>query len=167
MQRIAFVARPILHDCLIADLIDKAFENRAAKALTRHFATAKEDRALDLVAFVEESEHVVLLRLVIVLVNVDAELNFLDDDLLLVLLGLAFLLFLLIKVLAEVKNAANRWLRSRRNLYQVETSFPGHFERFERRHDAELIRLVVDHSDLAGANTLIRANETLVDTILR
>src|SRR2546423_2886141 len=80
VQRIAFHARRELDDALALDLADQAIEDLAAKVAVRHLASAIKDGGLDLVAFIEEAQHVVLLGLVIVLVHVDAELHFLDGD---------------------------------------------------------------------------------------
>src|SRR4051812_1400010 len=113
VQRVAFLAGPKFNDALISNVFDQAVKDLAAKHLARHFASTEENGRLYLVTLVEEPKHVVLLRLVIVLVHIDAELHFLDDDLLLVLLVLAVLLFLLIEELAVIHDAADRRLSRR------------------------------------------------------
>jgi hypothetical protein len=99
-----------------------------------------------------------------VIVHVDAELHFFDRDRLLVLLGLALLLLLLIQEFPVIHDATNRRLRCRGNLYQVEVTFAGHFERFERWQDANLVAFIVNHADFACANALVCADKSLIDT---
>ena len=83
------------------------------------------------------------------------------------LLGLAFLFFLLIEKFPIVHDAANRRLRGGGNLYQVQILIAGHFERFMRRHDADLLALIANHADFACTDALVCADKTLVDTNLR
>lgn len=108
----------------------------------------------------------VFLGLIIVLVHINAELDFLDGDDLLVFFGFALPLFLLIKILAEVHDASHRGLRGRRNLHQVQVFFTGDLEGFERLKYAELIALVVNYAKFASPNALICANKPLIDNTL-
>ena len=62
----------------------------------------KEDRRLDLVALLEEAHRMVLLELVIVLVGVRPEFDFLDLDPVLLLLRFVLLLLLQVGVLSVV-----------------------------------------------------------------
>ena len=62
---------------------------------------------------------------------------------------------------------ADRRIGRWRDLHQVKSSFAGDFERLKRLHDAELSSIFVDYADFAGANALIGADKTLVDTFLR
>ena len=39
--------------------------------------------------------------------------------------------------------------------------------RFVRRHDAELLPFVVNHADFARPNTIVGADKTFIDTVLR
>ena len=167
MQRIAFLPRPEFHNAAVANVLDQALQNLSAQSGTRHFASAEKDRGLDFIPFVQKTQHVVLLGVVVVIVHVNAELHFLDRDRLLVLLRLALFFLLLIEKLPIIHDAANRRLRSRRNLYQIQVLFAGHLERFERRHDADLLTLVANHANFARPDTLICADKTLIDTNLR
>src|SRR5579885_1225686 len=133
----------------------------------RHLSAAEEDGGFYLVALLKKAQHVVLFELVVVLIDVDAELYFLNSDDLLVLLRRALLLLFFVEKLAVVLNAADRRVRGGRNFHQVQSSFTGNFERLKRLHDAELSSGFVDYTDFAGANTLIDADKTLVDTFLR
>ena len=164
MQRIAFLSRHVLDNGLIANLLDQFHQKLSPQSLPRHFASAEEDSRLDLVALAQEPENVILFGLVVVIVHVDAELHFLDRDHLLVFLGFALPLFLLVEVLAEIKNAADWRLGRRGNFHQVHVLSPCDPERVLRCHNAELIPFVVNHADFAYANALIGANKPLIDT---
>ena len=109
----------------------------------------------------------VLFELVIVIVHIDAELHFLDNNLLLILLGDAILFLLLIQELAVVHNAADRRLCRGRNLNQIQILLASHLQCFKRREDPNLFPFVVNHANFAATNLFIDTNETLIDTILR
>src|SRR5579885_2128018 len=166
VQRIAFLARAELDDAFALDVLDETFEDLAAEVGARHLATAEEDGGFHLVSFVEKAQHVVLLRFVIVVVHVDAELDFLDHDLLLMLLSLAFLFFLLVEELAVVHDPANGRIGCGRDLYQVQVFLAGHLERFEGRQDADLIAFVVNHPDFAGTYAVVGADKPFLDAAL-
>src|SRR5215469_17545253 len=101
---------------------------------------------------------------VIVLVHIDAELYFLQDDLLLVLLRRPFFLFLFIQEFAVIHNSANWGYGSRRDLYQVKILFAGLSGRILRCHDAKLFTLWANHAYFTSADAIIHANKTLVYT---
>jgi hypothetical protein len=166
MQGIAFLSRPELHQATVADVLNQPFQNLTSQSGAGHFASAEKNGRLDLVAFIQKTQHVILLGLVVVIVDIDAELYFLDRDRLLMLLGLAFLLLLLVQVFPVIHDAANRRLRCGGNLDQIQVSFAGHLERFKRWQDADLLALVINHADFARSNTLICADKTLIDTNL-
>jgi len=58
-------------------------------------------------------------------------------------------------------------LRGGRNLNQVQILFAGHLERLVRGQNSDLIPLVVNHADFAGAYAVIGADKPFIDTILR
>src|SRR5690242_16729000 len=88
VQRIAFLSRPKLYDASFADVFNQAFQNLASQIGACHLATAKENRGFNFVSLVEETQHVILLSLVIVIIHINAELHFLDHNYLLMFLGL-------------------------------------------------------------------------------
>ena len=167
MQRIAFLPWTELHQTFLVDVFDQTFQNLAAQALPRHFASPEEDGRFHLVAVVEEAQHMILFGLVIVIVHVDTKLYFFDRYGLLLFLGFALALFVLVQEFPVVHDAANRRLRSRGNLHQVQVSFAGHLERLEGRHHANLFPFVTDDAYFARPDALVHADKTLVDTILR
>src|SRR5262249_3681592 len=164
VQRVAFLPWTELDDAAVADIVDQSLQDAAPQAGARHLASTEEDRGLDLVTLIQKTQHVVLLGLVVVIVHVDAELHFLDRDRLLVFLGLALFFLLLVQVFPVIHDAANRRLRCGGNLYQVEVTFAGHLERFERWQDADLFAFIVNHANFTRANALICADKSLVDT---
>src|SRR4029077_5337802 len=136
-------------------LLDQALENAPPDLGMRHLAAAEEDRRLDLVAVLEEALDVLLLELVVVLVDLRAELDLFDLDHLLVLAGFTRALLLLVLVFPEIHDAADRRHGRRRDLDQVEPLLLGDGERLRRRHDAELCAGVVDHADFADADARV------------
>jgi hypothetical protein len=166
VQSIAFLTRPEFYDSTLADIFYKTLQNSASESGTSHLPASEKNRGLDLVAFVQKTQHVILLGLVVVIVHVDAELHFLDRDRLLVLFGLALFLLLLVQEFPVIHDAANRRLRCRGNLYQVKVLFAGHLERFERLQDADLLAFIINHANFAGANTLIYADKSFIDANL-
>jgi len=167
MQRVALLTRSKFHDALILDVLDQALQNLASKIGSRHFAAAEEDGGFDLVSFPQESQHVILFCLIIVVVHIDAELYFLDHDLFLVLLGFTLALLLLVQEFPIVHDAAYRGLRGGRNLNQIQVLLAGHLERFEWRQNANLIAFIIDHANFACTNALVGADKAFIDTVLR
>src|SRR6202034_2949850 len=85
---------------------------------------------------------------------------FLDGDDLLLLARSALALVLLVQELAIILNAADRRHCIRRNLNQIQRPLAGHLQGIERRHDAELLAILVNDADLAGANSFVSADKT-------
>ena len=167
VESVAFLPWPEFYNSAFANIFNQALKNSAPQSGTRHLTPTEKDRSLDLVAFIQEAQYVVLLGFVIVIVHVDAELHFLHRDCLLVLLGLALFLLLLVQKFPIIHDAANRRLRCWGNLYQVKVLFAGHFEGFKRGHDTNLLAFITNHANFAGANTIICADKSLIDTNLR
>src|SRR5579863_6784993 len=166
VQRVAFLPRTKFNNALRLHVLDQPLENLASQAGARHFAAAEKNGRFYLVALVQKTQHVILLGLVVVVVHIDAELDLFDRDRLLVLLGFALFLFLLIQILPVVHDAAHGWLRSGRNLNQVQIFGPGHLERFEWRQDSDLRPFVVNHADFARPDAIVGADKTFIDTAL-
>jgi len=163
---IAFHAWPKFDDSFVAYFFQQAFKHIPSQILVGHFATAKAQAGFYLVAFSQKAEHVVPLGNVIVLIYIDAELNFFQDNLLLVFLRGPLFLLILIEKFAIVHNAANRRDCIRRYLYQIKILFAGFSERFVRRHNAKLVTICINHANLSCANAIIHANKTFIDAIL-
>ena len=111
-------------------------------------------------------DRLILLGLVVVLVHGHGELDLLDRDDLLLLLGGAFALFLLVEEAAVVLDAADRGNRVGRNLDQVEAALAGDLQRLKGRQDAQLFAVFVDDADFARANLLVDADKGLCRTFV-
>ena len=166
MHGIAFHARPEFHNPFVADLNHQPFQNFSSQILVGHFASAKAQAGFDLVAFGKKPQNMVSFGHVIVLIYVDAELYFLQDDLFLVLLRRPFLLFLLVEELAVIHDAANRGLRSGRNLYQIKILFTGLSCGIHGIHNAQLFTFWANHADFPRADALIHLNKAFIYAIL-
>ena len=96
MHGVAFHARSELHNSFVAYFTDQPFQHVPSQVLVRHLASPEPQAGFHFVAIRQEPDHVVPLGDVIVLVHVDAEFHFFQDNLLLVLFRCPFFLFLLI-----------------------------------------------------------------------
>ena len=99
-----------------------------------------------------------LLELIIVFVHLRTELDLFDFDDLLVLSRLAGALLLLVLVLPEVHDAADRRHGRRRDLDEVESLLLRNRKRLRRRHDAQLLPRVVDDADFPNADAFVDAD---------
>ena len=166
MHGIAFHARPEFHNPFVADFRHQALQDFSSQVLVGHFASAETQAGFDLVTVREKPQNMISFRDVIVLIHVDTELYFFQDNLFLVLFRRPFLFFLLVEELAIVHDAANRRNRGGGDLYQVQTLLTGLSGRILRRHDAKLFTIRADHAYLACANALIHLNKAFIYAIL-
>jgi hypothetical protein len=155
---IAFEARHRLGNRNVGQFFDEPLQDAPTDLGMRHFAPAEENRRLDLVAFFEEALDVLLLELVVVFVDLRAELDLFNQDHFLVLLRLTRALLFLVLVLPEVHDAANRRVRRWRDLDEIQTLRLGNRQRLRRRHDAELRAGVVDHANFSDPDPFVDTN---------
>ena len=97
------------------------------------------------------------LNVVIVLVDLRPELDFLDLDDVLVPLRFAGALLLLVLVLPVIHDPADRRHGRGRDLHEVEPLLPGNRQGLRRGHDAELLARVVDDADFTNADAFVDA----------
>src|SRR5687768_4674571 len=154
-----------LDDAVVADVLGHPIQQSIPQIGARHLPAAELDRGLDLVALVEEAQQVAHLEVVVVVVDVGAELDLLDLEGLLLLPRLLGLLLLLVEELAEVHDAADRRARGRRHLDQVEALLLGQAQRLVDQDDAQLRSIGVDQAHFAGADRFVDAGR-LVDAQL-
>ena len=166
MQRGAFHARHEFDQAVVADVEDQAIDDLVAEITVRHLAALEAQRGLDLVAFVQEADRHVLLGLVVVLVDGNRELDFLDNDDLLLLARGAVRLIFFVQIFAVILNLADRRDGVGGDFYQVKRALPSHFEGFEGSHDAELLAILVDDADFTGADALIGADKGFCGTLI-
>src|SRR3954467_1229615 len=152
---VAFLARHRFRHRLVRQVVDQPLEDAAPDLGMRHFTAAEEDRRLDLVAVREEALDVLLLELVVVLVDLRAELDFLDLDDLLVLLRRPRALLLLVLIAPEVHDAAEGRDRGRRDLDEVEPFPPRDGHRVRRWHDPELCAVLVDDANFTDPDAFV------------
>jgi hypothetical protein len=162
VQRGAFHAWHELDDAGLADVGDEAVDDLVAKVAVRHLAAFEAEAGLHLIAVGEKADGLVLLGLVVVLVDGDRELDFLDGDDLLLLAGGAFALVLLVEELSVVLNLADGRIRIGRDLDEVKRTLTSNFERVERRHDTELFAVFVNDANLASTDAVVGADEGLL-----
>ena len=98
-----------------------------------------------------------LLGRVVVRVDLRPELHLLDDRVGLVAPGLTRLLRALVLELAVVHELADRRPGHRGDLDQVEIGFLGQAQRILDAHDADLLALGTDESDLGDADPVVDA----------
>ena len=166
MEGRAFHAGHEFDDAGVADVEDEAVDDLVAEVAVGHLAAFEAQRRLDLVAFAEEADRHVLFGLVVVLVDGDGELDFLDDDDLLLLAGGAVGLVFFVEIFAVVLDLADGRDSVGGDFYKVEGALAGHFEGFEGRHDAELFAIFVDDADFTGADALIGADKGFCGTLI-
>jgi len=155
-----------LHQAGVADIQNEAINNLIAQIAMRHLTAFEAQGGLDLVALSQETNRLILLGLVVVLVDGHGEFDLFDDDDLLFLAGSAIALVLLIEELSVVLNLADRRNGVGGDLYQVERSLASHLEGIKGSHDAELFAIFVDDANLAGADAFVGADKRLGGTFI-
>ena len=128
-----------------------------------HFPPSKHDRGLHLVAFFEELQNSIALRLVIMFACARPKFHFLELDGLLVLSRLMLPLVELVEVLAVIDDAADRRRGGGRNFYEVQSLAPRDLQGFKGGHDAKLIAVLVNHPDFFSPDPLINPNVPICD----
>src|ERR1700678_3122222 len=166
VQRVAFLPRTKFYNAVRLHVLDQPLQNLPSQAGARHLTATEKDGRLYLVAFIQKTQHVIFLGLVIVVVHIDAELDLFHSDRFLVLLSLALFLFLLIQIFPVVHDPAHGRLRSRGNLNQVQILGSGHLERLEGRQNSDLRPFIVNHADFARPDAIVGADKALIDTAL-
>jgi len=77
VQRIPFLPRTKLDDTHRLDVLDQTLQNLASQPSPGHLPPTKENRRLDFVSLIQETQYMIFLRLVIVVVYVDPKLDLL------------------------------------------------------------------------------------------
>lgn len=154
----AVLLRTVLDVAVLGDLFGQPVEQSVPQLGTRLLATAEHDGDLDLVSLLQEADHVTLFGLVVVIIDLGAELLFLDNSLLLVLPGLAVLLSLFVFVLPVIHDLRDRRLRIRCDLDKVEVGFESDVTGVVSTDNADLLAGRTDQTDLRDTDTLINAS---------
>jgi hypothetical protein len=99
-------------------------------------------------------------------VHCDGELDLLDHDDLLLLLGSAFALFLFVEEAAVILDAADGGNCIGRDLDQIKAALAGNSERLKGGQDAELLAVFVDYADFTRTNPVVDADKGLCRTFV-
>jgi hypothetical protein len=145
------------HDSHVFHSIGDFLEQLAAEIGVCHLAAAEAEGNLDLVALFDEALDALGLEVHIVLVGLGAEAHLFQQNDLLVLPRLAILLLLLVLEPAVVQEPADRRDRGRSYFDEVKPSISRELERLSRCHNAELLAILADDSDLTDPNPLIHS----------
>src|SRR5271155_2426262 len=143
---------------MFANLSQQTRHLGAAHFLVRHFAAAMKNHGANLMAFAEKPDDLILANLKIMLRGGWPKLYFLKLRTTAALPLLVGFLALLVLKLTVVGNFANRRIRRRRNLHQIQAALARHAHRLERLHHAQLSTLFVNHPDFASSNPFIDAD---------
>ena len=157
----AFHLGEVFHLADVLGVLGDPFQQFAAKVLVRHLAATEAQGDLDLVTFLKELEDRAHLDLVVMLVGIRAEFDFLDLDDLLLLARFGFALLGLVFVFAEIHDLADRGFSIGRDLDKIKTRFFGHYKGPLGRHDAHVLTICADQPDFGGADTFIDAGASL------
>ena len=149
----SFRSRLLLDFCDIRNVYHDPFQDPQSSVLMHNFASAEKDGNLASVSSGKKSSDVLQLGLVIVLVSLGPDLDFLDLDLTLFFTGRLLLLLLLILVLAVIHDTADRRFGSWRNLNQIQPFILRSFKSVIGVENTKLSTFFVDnpnfsHSDL-------------------
>ena len=166
MQGGAFHARVKLHDAGITNVLNQAIDNLISQLAMGHLAAAKTQGGLHLVSLVEKTDSLIFLGLVVVLVDGDRELDFLDGDDLLLFARSPFALIFFVQIFAVILNAANRRHGVGRDLYQVEAAFAGNFKSFKGWENAKLFSIFVNDANFTRAYPIVDADKLFRRTLI-
>ena len=155
VQLIAFLSRRRLDHRDVVHFVHQAIQNAASDFRMRVLAPTEEDRRFHLVALSQEALDMLLLELIVVLVHLRTKLDFLHQDDLLVFLGRARLLLLLVLELAKVHDPADRRHGRGRDLHKIQALALGECQGLRRRHDTELLAVIVDHANFADSDAFV------------
>ncbi len=122
-------------------------------------ATPEKQGYLDLVPFPEKLPDMAQLRLVIVLLNICMELDFLQREVVLPLLGKPFLPLFLVPVFTVIHYPADRRVRVGRHLHQVELTLAGEALRLLRRDYAEHLAVGINTTHRGDPDSMVCSYE--------
>ena len=161
MKNGAFHAGHKLDHTGLANILDKAIDDVVAKLAMGHLAAAESQAGFYFIAFGQEADGLVFLRLVIVLVNSYRELDFFDSDDFLLLARSPLALFFFVEIPPVILDAADGRNSVRRNFHKIEPSIPGDSQGFIGRQNAKLLTVLIDNADFTRADALIDADKGL------
>ena len=166
VQRRAFHARMKFHDAGVAHVLNQAIDDLISQLAVSHLPATETQGGLHFISFMEKADGLIFLGLVVVLVNGDRELDFLNGDDLLLFARSPFALIFFVQIFAVILNAANRRHGVGRDLYQVEAAFAGNFESFKGWKNAELFSIFVNDANFTRAYPIVDADKLFRRTLI-
>src|SRR4029453_14096688 len=139
----------------VRQILLEFLQDSRSKFTVCHLTSAKPDRRLDFITFLEPFSGVLHPVAVIVVVSSGAKLHFLDRDRDLLLLRLVCLLLRLVLKFAKIDDATNGGISVRRNFNQIQSAISGGANRVAHIHNAKLFTLLTDYTHLRHANSFI------------
>src|SRR5450756_2200035 len=140
---------------MVLDLVRELGQQFPPKMRVGQLSTAKLDGHLDPVAVLQELDCPSDLRVEVAHTDLRLQADFLELDRPGLPLGFLVPLVQLVLVLPVVEKARHGGRRGRRNLDEVVAALLCQSESIARRHDAELVPLVVGHPNLADPDHLV------------
>ena len=144
-----------LNNANFSDVIGQTLQEAETQLRTRLLTATEHNGHLDLGSLLEEANYVTLLGLIIVIIDLRAELLFLNHGLLLVLTGFASLLSLLVLELAVVHDLAHGRLGIRCYLNQVKVSFVRKLACIIGTDNANLLTGRTDETNFRNADAFV------------
>jgi hypothetical protein len=129
-----------------------ALQQTHTELLVRHFAAAKTQRYLRLVAFAKEADQIAQLDLVVAFIRARTKFDLLDLDLLQLESRLVLLLGFTVFELAVIHDAANGGFGRGRDLDKIEFRGLRLGDGFRQRHNAKLLAFFTYQPDFGGVD---------------
>ncbi len=161
LQRAPFSARLLLDLAYILGVLDEPRKDAFSPVLMDDLASAEKHGHLAAVPVLKETPDMPKLGLVVMIVGLGPDLDLLDLDHGLILLGFLLLLVLLLSDFAEIHDAADRRFRIGSDFYKVIALFLREIDGILAGQDADLLPSRTDAPHFAGANLLVAARPVL------
>ena len=153
----------VFHRSDFREFFDQSFQKSAPDALMHDLAAPEKDRRFDLVSLLEKAHRVILLELIVMFVRIRPKLNFLNRDVLLMLLRFVLLLVQLVKVLAVIHDPAHGRICSGSNFDQIQTALFSNLQGGLRCENSKLFVVIVDNPNFPGTDSVVHP-DVLIDT---
>ena len=147
-----------------AQVVHKLLHDFKTNFFVGVFPASETERHFDLHVFAEKVNCVILLRLQVVRINFDAQLNFFGF--IGVLVFFVFLLFLrlLVLIFSEVHQATDRRVGVFGDFNEVDLARARHANGLVSAKNPQLLAGGINHSDFPSANPFINANSGTAET---
>ena len=127
-------------------------EDLSSEFLVGHLAAAEPQGHLDLVTGIDEFADILHLHLVVMLINIGTELDFLDVDNLLLFAGFIGTFLGFVFEFAVIQDLADGRVNIRLNFNQIETDLISTANGIIHGDDTELLTIFINTTDTGGGN---------------